>query len=127
MKRSLITMLIVLLLALGICLSSMLLIRHVALEMEEMRVSTLELIESKDLDAASEHLTQMADMWAWHEPLLETISPHETLHAVTELIIEADANLTVGDIDDLHRSMMLLELALEHLFIEEQFMFSNIF
>lgn len=127
MKRSLITMLIVLLLALGICLSSMLLIRHVALEMEEMRVSTLELIESKDLNAASERLTQMADMWAWHEPLLETISPHETLHAVTELIIEADANLTVGDIDALHRSMMLLELALEHLFIEEQFMFSNIF
>ena len=46
---------------------------------------------------------------------------------MTELITEADANLTVGDIDDLHRSMTLLELAIEHLFIEEQFMISNIF
>ena len=127
MKRSLITMLTVLALSLGICVSGMLLIRHVALEMEDMRVNTVKLLEAEKTDAAAEQLTQMADMWAWHEPLLEMISPHETLHAVTELIIEADANLTVGDVDDLHRSMMLLELAIEHLFIEEQFMISNIF
>ena len=127
MKRSLSTMLVVLALALGICVSGMLLIRHVALEMEEMRVNAVKLLEAGKTDEADEQITQMADMWAWHEPLLETISPHETLHAVTELITEADANLTVGDIDDLHRSMMLLELAIEHLFIEEQFMISNIF
>lgn len=127
MKRSLITMLIVLALSLSICVSAMLLIRHVALEMEEMRVSAVKLLEAGRTAEAAEQITQMADMWARHEPLLETIAPHETLHAVTELIIEADANLTVGDIDDLHRSMMLLELAIEHLFIEEQFMISNIF
>ena len=127
MKRCLITMLIVLGLSMAICLSSMLFIRHVALEIEEMRVSTVKCLETGNTNAAAEQLTQMADMWAWHEPLLEIIAPHETLHAVTELIIEADANLTVGDIDDLHRSMMLLELAIEHLFIEERLMISNIF
>lgn len=127
MKRSLVTMLVILGLSLGVCLTGMLLIRHVALELEDMRSEAVEQIEADNLSGAAETLTQLADMWAWHEPLLETISPHETLHAVTELIIEADANLHVGDIDDLHRSMMLLELALEHLFIEEQFMISNIF
>lgn len=127
MKRSLVTMLVILVLSLGVCLTGMLLIRHVALELEDMRSEAVEQIEADNLSGAAETLTQLADMWTWHEPLLETISPHETLHAVTELIIEADANLHVGDIDDLHRSMMLLELALEHLFIEEQFMISNIF
>lgn len=127
MKRSLVTMLVILVLSLGVCLTGMLLIRHVALELEDMRSEAVEQIEADNLSGAAETLTQLADMWVWHEPLLETISPHETLHAVTELIIEADANLHVGDIDDLHRSMMLLELALEHLFIEEQFMISNIF
>ena len=59
MKRSLITMLVVLALSLGICVSGMLLIRHVALEMEEMRVNAVKLLEAGKTDEAAEQIKQI--------------------------------------------------------------------
>ena len=119
-------MLAALLLSLGICLGSFLFMRHVAEEIEAMRTQILRLAESGDEAGARERMTQMAEMWEKHEPLLEAISPHDTLHAVTELIIEADANLNTRDIDDFNRSMMLLGMAIEHLYMEERLRPENI-
>ncbi|MBR3505014.1 MAG: DUF4363 family protein [Clostridia bacterium] len=126
MKRCFISMLAALLLSLGICLGSFLFMRHVAEEIEAMRTQILRLAESGDEAGARERMTQMAEMWEKHEPLLEAISPHDTLHAVTELIIEADANLNTRDIDDFNRSMMLLGMAIEHLYMEERLRPENI-
>ena len=127
MKRCLISMLVVLALSMAVCLSSFLVMRHVAEEIEAMRMEILDLAEAGDMDGAAERITQMAEMWERHEPLLEAISPHETLHAVMELIIEADANFTVRDMDDFNRSMRLLGMALEHLYLEERLRLENIF
>ena len=127
MKRCLISMLVVLALSMAVCLSSFLVMRHVAEEIEAMRMEILDLAEAGDMDGAAERITQMAEMWERHEPLLEAISPHETLHAVIELIIEADANFTVRDMDDFNRSMRLLGMALEHLYLEERLRLENIF
>ncbi|MBQ8953095.1 MAG: DUF4363 family protein [Clostridia bacterium] len=127
MKRCLIVMLVVLALSLGVCLSAFFVMRHVAEEIEAMRTEILDLAEAGDGAGAAERLTQMAEMWKRHEPLLEAISPHETLHAVTELIIEADANLSARDWDDFNRSMRLLGVALEHLYLEERLRVENIF
>ena len=127
MKRCFLSMIAVLTLSLGVCLSSFFFMRHVAEEMEAMRTQVLELVEAGDEAGAWERVTQMAGMWENHEPLLEAISPHDTLHAVTELIIEADANLTARDPDDFSRSMTLLGLAIEHLYMEERLRLENIF
>ena len=127
MKRCLVSMLVVLALSMAVCLSSFLVMRHVAEEIEAMRMEILDLAEAGDMDGAAERITQMAEMWERHEPLLEAISPHETLHAVMELIIEADANFTVRDMDDFNRSMRLLGMALEHLYLEERLRLENIF
>ena len=127
MKRCLISMLVVLALSMAVCLSSFLVMRHVAEEIEAMRMEILDLAEAGDMDGAAERITQMAEMWERHEPLLEAISPHETLHAVMELIIEADANFTVRDMDDFNRAMRLLGMALEHLYLEERLRLENIF
>ena len=127
MKRCLIAMLAVLALSLGVCLSSLLVMRHVAEEIEAMRTDILRFVDAGDIAAADERITQMAEMWKRHEPLLEAISPHETLHAVSELIIEADANLNAQDRDDFGRSMKLLGIAIEHLYMEERLRLENIF
>ena len=127
MKRVLISMIVVLALSLGIALASSLIMRHVALEIEDMRTDVIALVENNDADGAAVRVTQMADMWKKHEPMLEMIAPHETLHDVTCLIVEADANLSARDLDDFNRSMKLLGIAIEHLFIEEQFRLENIF
>ena len=127
MKRCFFAMLAVLVLSLGVCLSSILFMKHVAEEIEAMRTQILRLAETGDEASARERVTQMAEMWARHEPLLEAISPHDTLHAVTELIIEADANLSARDFDDFNRSMKLLGMAIEHLYMEERLRFENVF
>ncbi len=105
MKRCLIAMLAVLILSLAVCLTSFFLMRHVAEEMEALRTQILRLAEAGEIERAAERVTQMAEMWEGHEPMLEAISPHETLHAVTELIIEADANLAMRDRDDFNLTM----------------------
>ena len=127
MRRCFFSMLAVLALSLGVCLTSFLFMEHVAEEIEAMRTQIMDLAEAGDEGGAGERLTQMAEMWARHEPLLEAISPHDTLHAVTELIIEADANLSARDYDDFNRSMKLLGLAIEHLYLEERLRFENVF
>ena len=127
MRRCLISMCVVLALSLGVCLASFLFMRHVAEEIEAMRTQVLRLAETGDERGARERLTQTAEIWERHEPLLEAISPHDTLHAVTELIIEADANLAARDFDDFNRSMTLLGLAIEHLYMEERLRPENIF
>ena len=127
MKRSLIAMLIVLELSLSTCLSSFFVMRHVAEEMEAMRTQILRLADAGEFGRAAERITQMAEAWEEHEALLEAISPHETLHAVTELIIEADANLSAQDYDDFNLSMNLLGLAIEHLYLEERLRMENVF
>ena len=127
MRRCFIAMLAVLFLSLATCLTSFFYMRHVAREMEAVRTEVLRLVEADAIDRAAERVTQMAEIWRGHEPLLEAISPHETLHAVTELIIEADANLAAQDRDDFNRSMKLLGLAIEHLYLEERLRAENIF
>ncbi len=127
MRRCLIGMLAVLALSLAVCLSSFFFMRHVAGEIEAMRTEILSFAEAGDTGRAGERITQMAEMWERHEPLLEAISPHETLHAVTQLIIEADAGLASRDLDDFNRSMQLLGVAIEHLYLEERLRWENIF
>lgn len=127
MRRCLIAMIVVLSLSLGVCLASFFFMRHVAEEIEAMRTQIMSLAEAGDEAGASERLTQMAEMWERHEPLLEAISPHSTLHAVTELIVEADAGLHARKWDDFSRAMKLLGLAIEHLYREERLRFENIF
>jgi len=127
MKRCLISMLIVLALSLGLTLASFFTMRHVAEEIEAMRTQILWLLEAGDAQGADERLAQMAEMWKRHEPLLEAISPHETLHAVSQLIVESDANLAAEDLDDFNRSMALLGVAIEHLYLEERLRLENIF
>ncbi len=127
MRRCFISMLVVLSLSLGVCLASFRTMRHVAEEIEAMRVEIMDFAEAGQNGRAAERLAQMAEMWKRHEPLLEAISPHGTLHDVTELIIEADANLTSRDLDDFNRSMKLLGVAIEHLYLEERLRMENIF
>ena len=120
-------MLVVLALSLLVCLMSFFAMCGAADEIEAMRTETMKLVEAGEIERAGERITQMAEAWKRREPLLEAIAPHETLHAVTQLIIEADANLEARDQDDFNRSMKLLGLAIEHLYLDERFRLENIF
>lgn len=126
MRRTFISMMIVLILSVCVCIFDVLLIGHVTTEIDTMRVEVLQMVEAGDLDGARERLAQLAEMWSRHESTLEIIAPHEDLHNITELIIEGDANLEAFDQDDFNRSMALLGEAIDHLYSEERLTLSNV-
>ncbi len=127
MKRNGIAALIAFILALSTALASLTVMRRTANELEAMRVDILRLAEAGDAEHAAERIAHMADAWAARKRLLEIVAPHETLHTVSQLIVEADTAFAARDSEDFSRTMRLLGLALEHLYDEERFRIENIF
>jgi len=126
MRRTLISMLTVMALAAGICVFSQTLMKRAADEIDGMRTDVLEMAESGDAEGAHIRLAQMAEAWSRYEPVLEAIAPHDALHEITVLIIEGNANLEAGDVDDFNRSMALLGESIRHMCSEEKLHLSNI-
>lgn len=126
MKSSWIALIVVALVSIGLCLGSTALIRSTVEDMDARRLGVLETLEAGDTQGAFAQLTEMAAIWKTREPTLEMLAFHDLLHEISELMIEADANLTIEDVDDFYRSMALLGEALSHLLQDERLTLSNI-
>ena len=126
MKSSWIALIVVAAVSIGLCLSSTALIRSTVEEMDARRLGVLEALEAGDTQGAFSQLAEMAAIWKAREPTLEMLAFHDLLHEISGLMIEADANLTIEDVDDFYRSMALLGEALAHLLQDERLTLSNI-
>lgn len=126
MKKRLIALLLVALLSAGVCVGSVAFIHRTVDEMDVRRLGVLEALEAGDVHGAFSGLSEMALLWQAREPLLEMLAVHDLLHEISGLMIEADANLSIGDTDDFYRSMALLGEALAHLVKDERLTLSNI-
>lgn len=126
MMRTLFSMLTVMALTVGLCVFSQRYVSRAADEIDGMRTEVLEMTEDGDREGAHIRLMQMAETWSRYERVLEAIVPHDTLHEVTALIIEGNANLESGDLDDFNRSMALLGESIRHMYAEEEMHLSNI-
>lgn len=126
MKSRWIALIVVAVLSVGLCLGSTALIRRTVEDMDARRLSVLETLEAGEAEAAFAQLAEMAARWRGIEPTLEMLAYHDLLHEISELMIEADANLTIEDVDDFYRSMALLGEALAHLLQDERFTLSNV-
>lgn len=126
MKATLISMLAVAALAAVTCVCSLKMIEKATREVDGMRTEVLELIESGAFEEAHGRLRQMVEVWRKYEKTLAVMAPHESLHDITWLMIEGNANLEAGDLDDLNRSMALLGESIRHLYEEERLHLSNV-
>lgn len=126
MKSRWIALILVAALSVGACAASAAFIRRTAGEMDRRRLAILETLESGEQGGAFDGLSEMAAWWKSREPLLEMLATHDLLHEIAGLIVEADANLGIGDTDDFYRSMALLGEALAHLVKDERLTLSNI-
>lgn len=126
MRQTLISMLAVMALTAGVCIFSQAFMTRAADEIDAMRTEVLDMTENGDREGAHIRLAQMAQAWSGYEGVLEAIVPHEALHEITVLIIEGNANLEAGDLDDFNRSMALLGEAIRHMCSEERLHLSNI-
>ena len=126
MKKNWIALISVLIISCGICIYSLFSIKSIVCEMDKQRLKVMEFLERDDTEGAFQKLSEMALFWKKREQLLESIAFHEALHDITVYLVEADANLQIGDTDDFYRSMALLGEALSHLYEEERFKLSNV-
>ena len=99
MKSSWIALIVVAAVSIGLCLSSTALIRSTVEDMDARRLGVLETLEAGDTQGAFSQLAEMAAIWKAREPHLEMLAFHDLLHEISELMIEADANLTIEDVE----------------------------
>lgn len=126
MRATIISTLVVAAFSAGICAFSLSLIDHVSSEIDVMRAEVVALADDGRVEEARLRLKQTAEMWLRHERQLAVLVSHETLHEITGLIVEGDANLTAGDLDDFTRSMALLGEAIGRLGRDERLTLSNL-
>ena len=127
MKKTLIAMLAVLAICVLTCLWSLLTLRQACLSADEARLRVLERYETGELSGAREELSGLAAQWNRKKRLLEAISPHEGLHEMIVRLIEADAALRAGDLDDFEIAMALMGETLRHICEEERLTLENLF
>lgn len=126
MRMTLVSMLVVLTLVGAVCTFSMRFIRSVSMQMEDMHNEVMDCAEAGKAEEAQEQLSQMAQYWKRNEEVMAALVPHGSLHEITALLIESNACLEAGDMDDFAGSMALLGEAVRHLKEDEQFHLSNI-
>ncbi len=126
MKMSLISMISVLVLTVFLCLFSVNFITDVCSEMEEAYEAVMNYAQSGEMKRAHDELDGMTRIWKRHEDVMAVLVPHESIHEITGLLIQAEACLKAEDTDDFFESMAHLKEALEHMQEEERFTLSNI-
>ena len=125
-KMSLISMTAVLALTVCVCLFSVNFITDVCGDMEKVQEAVMDYAENGQAERAHGELQYMAQIWKRHEDVMEMLVPHESIHEITDLLIQAEACLKAGDTDDFFESMAHLRKALRHMQEDERLHLSNI-
>ncbi len=125
-KMSLISMAAVLGLTVCVCLFSVNFITDVCGEMEEVHEAVMDYAESGQAERAHGELRRMAQFWKRQEDVMAVLVPHESIHEITGLLIQAEACLKAGDTDEFFESMAHVKEALGHMQEDERFTLSNI-
>ena len=127
MRTTFIALVIVVLVALGLCAFAQVHICSVVEEMDLLRVRAAEMARAGDGAAAMGCLTAFANRWEDARPALEMLTSHDSLHEVYCELVDAQACLENGDIDDCFRALAQLGEALHHIREMEAVSLSNLY
>ncbi len=126
MKNVIVSMLIVAVLATGVCIFSVQSVTRVCTEMEEMRLKALQLGEKRDMQQALGQIERMQQYWKDSAQVLTIVLPHSCVGEVSAALIEAGADLLADEADEFVGDMLLLGEILERIRAEEQLYLCNI-
>ena len=127
MRRALIVMLAVLILALGLSGAGYGYLCASVDAAEALRAGAVLAADRGDPDRAAQLLTQLAELWEKRRPILEMIAPHDALHEARVAIVEAKICLECGDHDDFLRTAAVAAESLAHIRDEEAVSFENLY
>jgi hypothetical protein len=126
MRKKLIGVIAVTIVAVAFCIGCLLAITHVVDRMEAMSMEAQDAADRGDTKAAIEWMARMATEWEKHRSFLETLISHDEMHTVAERYTEAEINLKRDHMDDFYKSMALLQEILEHIREQERVRLGNI-
>ena len=126
MKRTFVTMCIVLVLALGICVVSMQAQFRVLDRLDSGCGDAIKAVLNEDISAAMEHVHRMNSELEGKMWFMEFVASHDQLHEAVSSIVEAQVALECGDMDDAYQALAGLQGILEHLREHETLSMANI-
>lgn len=126
MKNVTVSMLIVALLAAGVCVFAVNTVEAACSAVERLCVQAKQLSEHGLTEQALEAARQMLFGWRRYEGRLTAVLPHSTIGEVELLLLEAQADILAGEAEDFLSDMMLLEELLKNIRSEERLHMSNI-
>ena len=95
-------------------------------ELSDLAMQLMDHAANENYSAASETITIMANQWERERPVLEILTDHEDLHAVTEHLVQGQIHLKHRHANDFYQSMALLIESLRHMRNAEEFSLANI-
>lgn len=127
MRKTAITLGVVLLVSMMICTASLLTVQKSMDHIDDLRVKSYQQAASGDAKGAMETLVTIASHWEKALPLLEVLSSHDDMHDVSKAIIDAQICLEFGEMDDCCRTLRLMGETLEHIRNMEAMRMSNLY
>jgi len=126
MRAKLIGVIVVLVVAVGFCITSFLVVGHAVEQVEALAMQAEDLADQGETEAAIEKMAQLATEWKRHQRFLEMLTSHDDMHSVIDRYTEATISLRRGQLDDFYKAMALLMEMLDHIRQQERVWWGNI-
>lgn len=127
MRSTRIALVVVVLLAVGLCTFSYISIHQVTDAVDALRIEVQTLVQEGDNTGAMEKLVEIANRWEESMPILEILTSHDVLHEAIKELVDAQVCLENGDIDDCLRSLAQLGEVFNHVRDMEEISLTNLY
>ena len=127
MRRTMITALVVLALAAGVCAACAVSVDRAVRGADALRQEAARLAELGNVDGAKDVMARLDAYWRERSRVLELIASHDALADMESAIADAALCLAGGDAHEFKRASAALGIALERIHITEAVRLSNLF
>lgn len=110
----------------GLCCWGISYIDEATDELSDLAMQLMDHAAVENYEGAQETIVIMTNQWARSRPVLEMLTDHEDLHAVTEHLVQGQIHLKYRHANDFYQSMALLNESLRHMRDSERLSLANI-
>ena len=126
MRSAFISMISMLILAVAVCITSMLLHFRLVNDMYKLCGMAISCVMEEDIAGAMEQVNALKDELEASTYLMEMVASHDQLHDAMSSIIEARVALECEDMDDAYQALARLQGILDHIKDHEKLTLSNL-
>lgn len=127
MRRTLWITLSVFLCAMALCTVNSIAVHRVVNHARHLRTRALEAMDAGDVQAAEVQMVELASYMKRNQNWLEMVCEHEDMHEMKADIIDAQAAVEFGIVDDFYQAVYRFGEGLEHIAEVEKISLGNLY